>query len=92
MIERSEVTNIEMDDKQAFTAKAKELLDNIAAIAPENLRCAMSVFVDNEGKVRVGVLGTDMDITKMFSTLASVAHNGVLQANTPSNPSNETAH
>lgn len=92
MTERSEVTNIEVNDKQAYTAKAKELLDGIASIAPEDLRCAMGVFVDNEGKVRVGILGSDMDITKMFSTLASVAHNGVLQANTPSNPSNETAH
>jgi hypothetical protein len=92
MTERSEVTNIEANDKQAYTAKAKDLLDGIATIAPENLRCAMSVFVDNEGRVRVGILGSDMDITKMFSTLASVAHNGVLQANTPSNPSNETAH
>lgn len=92
MTERSEVTNIDMDDKQACTNKAKDLLDGIASIAPENLRCAMGVFVDNEGKVRVDILGTDMDITKMFSTLASVAHNGVLQANTPSNPSNETVH
>lgn len=92
MTERSEVTNIDMDDKQAYTNKAKDLLDGIASIAPEDLRCAMDVFVDNEGKVRVGILGSDMDITKMFPTLASVAHNGVLQANTPSNPSNETAH
>ena len=90
MTERSEITKIDMDDTQAYTNKAKDLLDGIATIAPENLRCAMGVFVDNESNMRVGILGTDMDITKMFSALASVAHNGALQANTPSNPSNET--
>ena len=92
MTERSEIFAIEADDRAKFTEKAAEILSNVGGLSPESLRCLMVCAVDNEGKVQVGVLGTDMDIAKMFTTMTTVAHNGVVKANTPSNPNNETPH
>ena len=92
MTERSEISTIEADDRAQFTEKAAEILSNVGDLSPESMRCIMVCAVDNEGKIQVGVLGTDMDIAKMFNTMITVAHNGVLQANAPSNPNDETPH
>ena len=92
MTERSEIFAIEADDRAQFTAKAAEILNNVGGLTPESLRCLMVCAVDNDGKVQVGILGSDMDIAKMFTTMTTVAHNGVVKANTPSNPNNETPH
>lgn len=92
MTERSEIFDIEADDRAQFTAKAAEILNNVGGLTPESLRCLMVCTVDNDGKVQVGILGSDMDIAKMFTTMTTVAHNGVVKANTPSNPNNETHH
>ena len=92
MTERSEIFAIEADDRAQFTAKAAEILNNVGGLTPESLRCLMVCAVDNDGKVQVGILGSDMDIAKMFTTMTTVAHNGVVKANTPSNSNNETSH
>lgn len=92
MTERSEISAIEANDRAQFTAKAAEILNNVGGLTPESLRCLMVCAVDNDGKVQVGILGSDMDIAKMFTTMTTVAHNGVVKANTPSNPNNETPH
>ena len=89
MTERSEISAIEADDRAKFTEKAAEIISAVGGLSPESLRCLMVCAVDNEGKVQVGVLGTDMDITKMLMTVTTVARNGVVQANSPSNPTNE---
>ena len=89
MTERSEISAIEADDRAKFTEKAAEIISNVGGLSPESLRCLMVCAVDNEGKVQVGVLGTDMDIAKMLMTVSTVARNGVVQANSPSNPTDE---
>ena len=92
MTERSEIYTIEADDRATFTERAAEILSNVGELSPESLRCLMVCAVDNEGKTQVGVLGTDMDIAKMLMTMTTAAHNGIVQANTPSNPNDETSH
>ena len=92
MTERSEISTIDADDRAQFATKAAELLNSVGGITPDSLRCLMICAVDNDGNVQVGILGSDMDIAKMFTTMTTVAHNGVVKANTPSNPNNETPH
>ena len=87
MIEKAEIAKIDTEDE--FVARAKEILDEVKSIDPTNLQCLMLCSVSNDGEVKVGILGPDMAIAKMLMTLTSVARNGVVQANSPSNPTNE---
>ncbi len=90
MTEKAEVTKIDTEDE--FIARAKDILDGVKSIYPANLQCMMLCVVSNEGDVKVSILGPDMAIAKMLMTLTSVARNGVIAAQTPSNPSNEATH
>ena len=87
MAEKAEISKIETDDE--FVDRAKDILDEVKSIDPANLQCLMLCSVTNDGKVKVGILGSDMDIAKMLMTVTTVARNGVVQANSPSNPTNE---
>ena len=89
MTERSEIHAIEAGDDAAFIARATQTLDEIKAVLPEDLRCLLLCAVTKNNDVKVGILGSDMDIAKMLTTATIVARNGVVQANSPSNPTNE---
>ena len=90
MTEKAEVSKIETEDE--FIARAKDILDVVKSIDPEDLQCLMLCAVTDSGEVKVGILGPDMAIAKMLMTLTSVARNDVIAAQTPSNPSNEATH
>lgn len=89
MTERSEIHTIDADDTVAFIARASQALDEVKAVLPENLHCLLLCAVTKDNEVKVGILGSDMDIAKMLMTVTTVARNGVVQANSPSNPTNE---
>lgn len=90
MTEKTEIANINTEDE--FVARAKDALDEVKSIDPANLQCLMVCAVSNDGEVKVSILGPDMAIAKMLMTLTSVARNGIIAAQTPSNPSNEATH
>ncbi len=92
MTERSEIYTFDSDDNAAFVARASQALDRVKAVLPENLHCLLLCAVTKDNEVKVDILGSDMDIAKMLMTVTTVAPNGVVQANSPSNPSNETIH
>ncbi len=92
MTERSEIHAIEAGDDAAFLARASQALDKVKAVLPENLRCLLLCAVTKDDEVKVNILGSDMDIAKMLMTVATVVHNDVVQANSPSNPNNEVIH
>jgi hypothetical protein len=89
MTERSEINIIEDGDDAAFVARANQVLSEIKAVLPEDLRCLLLCAVTKNNTVKVGILGSDTDITKMLMTVATVARNGIEQAESPSNPNNE---
>ena len=89
MTERSEIFLIEPKDSDSFLKRANQALDKVKAVLPENLRCLLLCAVTKDNEVKVGILGSDMDIAKMLMTVTTVARNGVVQANSPSNPTNE---
>ena len=78
MAEKTEISKIETEDE--FVARAKEILDEVKSIDPDNLQCLMLCAVSDSGEVKVGILGPDMAIAKMLMTLTSVARNGVIAA------------
>lgn len=92
MTERSEIRTIEAGDDATFIARASQVLNEVKAVLPENLHCLLLCAVTKDNEVKVGILGSDMDITKMLMTVTTVARNGVVQANSPSNPTNEVTH
>ena len=89
MTERSEIYTFDSDDTVAFVAHASQALNGVKAVLPENLHCLLLCAVTKDNEVKVGILGSDMDIAKMLMTVTTVARNGVVQANSPSNPTNE---
>ncbi len=89
MTERSEIHAIEAGDDTAFIARASQALNEVKDVLPEDLHCLLLCAVTKDNKVKVGILGSDMDIAKMLTTVTIVARNGVVQANSPSNPTNE---
>ena len=89
MTERSEISLIEPEDNDSFLERANQILDEVKAVLPEDLHCLLMCAVTKNGKVKVGILGSDMDIAKMLMTVTGVVRSGVVQANSPSNPTNE---
>jgi len=89
MTECSEIHAIEAGDDAAFLARANQVLDKVKAVLPENLHCLLLCAVTKDNELKVGILGSDMDIAKMLMTVTTVVRNGVVQANSPSNPTNE---
>ena len=92
MTERSEIHTIEAGDDAAFVARASQALDEVKTVPPEDLQCLMLCAVTKDNKVKVSILGSDMDIAKMLMTVTTVARNGIVQADSPSNPTNEVTH
>ena len=92
MIERSEIHAIEAGDDAGFVARVSQALNKVKAVLPENLHCLLLCAVTKDNEVKVDILGSDMDIAKMLMTVATVVRNGVVQANSPSNPNNEVLH
>ena len=89
MTERSEIYTFDSDDSAAFIERASQALNEVKAVLPENLHCLLMCAVTKDNEVKVGILGSDTDIAKMLMTVTIVARNGVVQANSPSNPTNE---
>lgn len=89
MTERSEIFVIEPEDNDSFLERANQALNKVKAVLPENLHCLLLCAVTKDNEVKVGILGSDMDIAKMLMTVTTVARNSVVQANSPSNPTNE---
>ena len=89
MTEHSEIHAIEAGDHAAFVALANKFLNEVKTVLPENLHCLLMCAVTKDNEVKVGILGSDTDIAKMLMTVTTVARNGVVQANSPSNPTNE---
>ena len=89
MTERSEIFVIEPEDSTGFIERANQALNEVKAVLPENLHCLLMCAVTKDNEVKVGILGTDTDIAKMLMTVTTVARSGVVQANSPSNPTNE---
>ena len=89
MTERSEIFLIEPEDSDSFLKRANQALNEVKAVLPENLHCLLLCAVTKDNEVKVGILGSDMDIAKMLMTVTTVARNGVVQANSPSNPTNK---
>lgn len=92
MTERSEIHTIEADDTAAFVERVSQVLNEVKAVLPENLHCLLLCAVTKDNEVKISILGSDMDIAKMLMTVTTVARNGVVQANSPSNPNNEVSH
>lgn len=92
MIERSEIYTIEADDDAAFVARANQALNEVKAVLPENLHCLLLCAVTKDGQMKAGIIGSDTDIAKMLMTVTTVARNGVVQANSPTNPTDEVTH
>ena len=92
MTERSEIHAIEASDRAAFAARASQALNEVKAVLPENLHCLLLCAVTKDNEVKVGILGSDMDIAKMLMTVTTVARNGVVQANTPTDHNDEVKH
>ena len=83
--------------EEEFQERAKETLEALGAISPEDVVCMTGIVVtqdeeSNEAMIRVFTLGSDEDISKMLTTLVTVTRDGVIKANTPSNPDNEVTH
>lgn len=89
MTERSEIFVIEPEDNDSFLERANQALNEVKAVLPENLHCLLMCAVTKDNEVKVSILGTDTDIAKMLMTVTTVARSGVVQANSPSNPTNE---
>lgn len=89
MTERSEIHTIEPEDQEDFLVHASKALAEVKAVTPENLHCLLMCAVTKDNEVKVSILGTDTDVAKMLMTVATVARSGVVQANSPSNPTNE---
>lgn len=83
--------------EEEFRERAKETLESLGAVSPEDVVCMTGVVVtqgkeSKDAKVHVFTLGSDEDISKMLTTLITVTRDGVIKANTPSNPDNEVTH
>ena len=92
MTERTEIYEIEADDDAAFVARANQALNEVKAVLPENLHCLLLCAVTKDNNVKVGIIGSDTDIAKMLMTVTTVARNGVVQSNSPTNPTDEVTH
>ena len=90
MTEKTEISKI--DTEYEFVARAKDILDEVKAVLPENLRCLLLCAVTKDIEVKVGILGSDMDVAKMLMSVTTAARDSVIAAQTPSNPSNEATH
>ena len=90
MTEKTEISKI--DTEYEFVARAKDILDEVKAVLPENLRCLLLCAVTKDIEVKVGILGSDMDVSKMLMSVTTAARDSVIAAQTPSNPSNEATH
>ena len=89
MTERSEIHTIEPEDQEDFLIHASKALNEVKAVLPENLHCLLLCAVTKDNEVKIGILGSDMDIAKMLMTVTTVVRNDVVQTNSPSNPNNE---
>ena len=87
-----------LDNEQAFIERAREIFQKLQAIDPTKVHCMMGMVVaespNNKDKdaVHAFVLGSDEDIAKMFSSLVTIARNGIVQVNTPPNHNDEVMH
>jgi len=87
-----------LDNEEAFVERARGIFQKLQAIDPTKVHCMMGMIVaespDNkdEAAVHAFVLGSDEDIAKMFSSLATIARDGIVQANTPSPHNDEVKH
>ena len=89
MTKRYETHAIEAGDNAAFIEQANQTLNEIKAVAPENLHCLLICAVTKDNNVKVGILGSSTDIAEMLMTVTTVARDGMVQANSSSNPTNE---
>ncbi len=100
--EYSEVTKLTADQ---IAGKAKHLLGEINAIDPNDVLCMMGLIVhkkggvqlattDEEGHVKLHafMMGDDEDIAKMFTTLVTIAKQGLMQANSPEDTTDKVKH
>jgi hypothetical protein len=100
--EYSEAAKIPQED---LAERAKKILEELGKIDPNSVLCMMglvvhsngdiqTVIADDKGKLNIHafVLGGDDDIAKMFTTLVTVAKNGMVRANAPENHDNEVKH
>ena len=92
MTERTEIYEIEADDDAAFVARASQALNEVKAVLPENLHCLLLCAITKDNNVKVNIIGSDIDIAKMLMTVTTVARNGVVQSNSPTNPTDEVTH
>lgn len=83
--------------EEEFRERARQTLELIGAVSPEDVVCMTGIVVTQEGeskdtKIHVFTLGSDEDISKMLTTLITVTRDGVIKANIPSNPDSEVTH
>lgn len=75
-----------LDNEEAFVERAREVFQKLQAIDPTKIHCMMGMVVaespsnKDEAAVHAFVLGSDEDIAKMFSSLVTIARNGIVQA------------
>ena len=87
-----------LDSAEDFALRAREILQKLQAIDPTKVHCMMGMVVSespdnkNENDLQAFVLGSDEDIAKMFSSMVTITHNGVVQANTPPTHNDEVKH
>jgi hypothetical protein len=89
MTERSEIHLIEAGDDAAFVARARRALDETKTVDPEDLHCMMLCAITKDGKVKIDVIGTDMDIAKMLMIVTTVTRNSIEQAESSVNHTKE---
>ncbi len=91
MSEHMEVSGGSADDVEEFVKNVKRATTVLSNLDPEKVVCTMGIAVTTEG-VKAFVLGSDMHIAKMLSTLARIVQDGMEKANNPPDHSNEVKH
>lgn len=104
-MEGSEYSQIAKLEPNEIADKAKLILTSLQKIDPDSVLCMMGLIVhrdgtveaatpDGQGNVRLHafIMGDGEDIAKMFTTLVTIAKNGMVQANAPETHNNEVKH
>lgn len=94
-----EISSVQkVDNEEAFAERAREIFRKLQAINPDKVHCMMGMVVaesagnEDQASIHAFVLGSNEDIAKMFSSLVTIARNGIVQANTHTNHNDEVKH
>lgn len=81
-----------VDDEATFVERARETFRKLQTIDPDQVVCMLGIVVtevpNSDGNMLTNafVLGTDENISRMFSSLIEVTRNGITQAESTPDP------